>query len=659
MLNAPPKCSLHGNASVAILAVLGAWLHLGVFSGMAQAQSAEAVFQRASPSIFVVESRLNDGRRMQGSAVVVAPELLATNCHTIGEGQPATLRRGRIVVAANVVHRDRWNDICVLVPQTQLGAPPAVLESAATLRVGAPVFAVGAPLGLELSLSAGLVSQLRAEVGPARLPPIQITAPISPGSSGGGLFDAEGRLVGITTSQAREGQNLNFAVPADVVADALASVFEVRACLARPNRSCLIGVAEAWTLYGEYRRGDGLSQGQGRGFGVLLNVALALRAEGYSERASALLEYWKRAGGSNFGAVPLAAPATAVRFHSLMAASLLDAGDRAAADAALAMALRAQERLPAEQCPDVALLRLVMELRGRPAMDLFAKSKPCDPNAHGSARELLDRWRAALALLAAGREVEGKSEVLLALRAAVQALRGPLPALGLFTVASDVTEPLRFAGRSGDKELIAAANAVTDSFEQALRRQPPRDEMSAAMARGYLLRLLALSERFERARVLALSEGDNERRSNLLADLLSFACAGWHEAICSAEWLEGNEGRDLLHPANRAWSLAWARALMARDFLRRGQADEAFEIVRSLAPRDLREQTAACVAAYWGGLGEFDRALAALSLIEGDDLRAEFLLLAVARKPADLRFTELSAARFDAYGIAPCWRMLR
>jgi tetratricopeptide (TPR) repeat protein len=67
---------------------------------------------------------------------------------------------------------------------------------------------------LELSISEGIVSQLRG--GPP--PFIQTTAAISPGSSGGGLFDAEGRLVGLTALYLEGGQNLNFALPVEWIA---------------------------------------------------------------------------------------------------------------------------------------------------------------------------------------------------------------------------------------------------------------------------------------------------------------------------------------------------------------------------------------------------------------------------------------------------------
>jgi serine protease Do len=79
------------------------------------------------------------------------------------------------------------------------------------LEIGEKLYSIGAPLGLELTLSDGLLSAKRALSG-SHL--IQTTAPISPGSSGGGLFDAYGNLVGITTFLLKNSENLNFAIAA-------------------------------------------------------------------------------------------------------------------------------------------------------------------------------------------------------------------------------------------------------------------------------------------------------------------------------------------------------------------------------------------------------------------------------------------------------------
>jgi tetratricopeptide (TPR) repeat protein len=80
--------------------------------------------------------------------------------------------------------------------------------------MGERVYAIGAPAGLELTLSEGLVSGLRRY---SEVYVIQTTAPVSHGSSGGGLFDSRGQLIGITTYILKEGQNLNFAMPTEWV----------------------------------------------------------------------------------------------------------------------------------------------------------------------------------------------------------------------------------------------------------------------------------------------------------------------------------------------------------------------------------------------------------------------------------------------------------
>ena len=115
---------------------------------------------------------------------------------------------------ATLYAEDGDKDICLLDAKGITGKP-AQLGKAASLKVGDPVYAVGAPKGLELSLSDGIVAQLRG--GPPPL--IQTTAAISPGSSGGGLFDGEGRLVGLTTLYIEGGQSLNFAMPVEWIGE--------------------------------------------------------------------------------------------------------------------------------------------------------------------------------------------------------------------------------------------------------------------------------------------------------------------------------------------------------------------------------------------------------------------------------------------------------
>lgn len=205
------------------------------YQAPARGQTAERVFASVSASVVVVEAGA-----LQGSGVVVAARTVATNCHTVGNSEQIAVRRGRVSHAATRLRGDVEKDVCLLTVPT-LDAPATTLGQAASLRVGAPVYAVGAPAGLELSLSAGLVSQLRlADTAPL----VQTTAAISPGSSGGGLFDERGRLVGLTTFSAESGQALNFALPTEWLTAILSEDGRWLRCQTTPERRC--ATEEAW-----------------------------------------------------------------------------------------------------------------------------------------------------------------------------------------------------------------------------------------------------------------------------------------------------------------------------------------------------------------------------------------------------------------------------
>ena len=181
-----------------------------------RARSAEELFTELSPSTARITAHDVSGRAVGlGSGVVVAPGAVITNCHVATAGGSLVVKVGPEQFSASVEIADEEYDLCRLsVPG--LAAPAVPIGSADALRTGQKVYAIGSPQGLELTISDGIVSGMR-ELPQGRV--IQTTAPISPGSSGGPLFDAYGRLVGIMTFQHRTGQNLNFAVPADWIAN--------------------------------------------------------------------------------------------------------------------------------------------------------------------------------------------------------------------------------------------------------------------------------------------------------------------------------------------------------------------------------------------------------------------------------------------------------
>ncbi|MBL8518929.1 MAG: trypsin-like peptidase domain-containing protein [Betaproteobacteria bacterium] len=159
----------------------------------------------------VIVSDFNGNPVSTGSAVVIAPGILITNCHVVKDGRQIQVKFPKETFSASVQTRNEERDLCHLYAGN-ITARPVPVSSANTLKVGQKVYAIGSPQGLENTLSEGLVSALR-EVDGGKI--IQTSAAVSPGSSGGGLFDTFGNLVGVVTFQARQGQNLNFALPAD------------------------------------------------------------------------------------------------------------------------------------------------------------------------------------------------------------------------------------------------------------------------------------------------------------------------------------------------------------------------------------------------------------------------------------------------------------
>jgi Flp pilus assembly protein TadD len=191
--------------------VLVAWL-----PSIAFALTPAKVYERVQDSVVVVKVGDQQGQLVSsGSGVVLPSGDVITNYHVVEAGVRYTVGRGKHVVAATLKAGDPDKDLCLLAAPG-LVAEPARLGRTDRLKVGDPVYAVGAPQGLELSLSEGIISQLR---GGGPHPIIQTTVAISPGSSGGGLFNAKGELVGITTFRMKGEQSLNFALPVEWIGE--------------------------------------------------------------------------------------------------------------------------------------------------------------------------------------------------------------------------------------------------------------------------------------------------------------------------------------------------------------------------------------------------------------------------------------------------------
>lgn len=181
----------------------------------AHAYSPEQVYARAARSVVTVIAQGNEGKAI-GSGVVIQPQEVVTNCHVVDDATRARIRYQGHYYPARLHYADTARDLCQLTASGLL-APAVARVPTSDLRVGQAVYAIGSPVGLDRTLSNGLISGLRQTHAHTTI--IQTTAAISQGSSGGGLFDSQGRLVGITTYYLAGDQHLNFALPADWIAD--------------------------------------------------------------------------------------------------------------------------------------------------------------------------------------------------------------------------------------------------------------------------------------------------------------------------------------------------------------------------------------------------------------------------------------------------------
>jgi S1-C subfamily serine protease len=179
---------------------------------------ASEVYRRVQSSVFVLlAANSPDALRRkqgvsQGSAVAISSSRLLTSCHILAGRPHASLLQGESSYPARLVRSNQRNDRCVLeVSSTNLD-PIKGVRPFSDLAVGEKVYTLGAPSGLDRTLGEGIISGLRQGKG-SKL--VQFSAPISRGSSGGGLFDRWGNLIGITTFLVKETQNLNFAIAAE------------------------------------------------------------------------------------------------------------------------------------------------------------------------------------------------------------------------------------------------------------------------------------------------------------------------------------------------------------------------------------------------------------------------------------------------------------
>ena len=191
-------------------------LFLFSITTVASALTTEQIAKKALAATVYLEMKDNTGTTLGfGSGFFVKPNQIATNFHVIegaAQGTAKLVGKDTQYQIEGIVATDKDNDLAVL-KVTAYGITPLPLGDSDTVNIGAKVYVAGNPKGLEGTFSDGLIS--RRERYPKKR--LQMTAPISPGSSGGPVLNNKGQVIGISVSvhRALDAQNLNFAIPSN------------------------------------------------------------------------------------------------------------------------------------------------------------------------------------------------------------------------------------------------------------------------------------------------------------------------------------------------------------------------------------------------------------------------------------------------------------
>ncbi|PWR08739.1 peptidase S1 [Micromonospora acroterricola] len=181
----------------------------------------EAVASAVLPSVFRVRAGEFTGTAFAvGKPAAGGGTNLFTNFHVVeavwdGGGRQVFLERTDQRFPATIIKVDKTNDVAQL---RTSGKFTGLVTAPAAVKSGQQIVVVGAPLGLEDSVTTGVVSALRAAQGGSG-PALQFDAPINPGNSGGPVINGSKEVVGIATAKARDAEGIGLAVPIKVACD--------------------------------------------------------------------------------------------------------------------------------------------------------------------------------------------------------------------------------------------------------------------------------------------------------------------------------------------------------------------------------------------------------------------------------------------------------
>jgi len=180
---------------------------------------AERIFRENSNTVVVVETFAGEGYSLnQGSGFIVrADGAVVTSYHVISNAEDIKVKVGdKVLEVEGLINSDKEKDLVILKVKGE-NLPTVRLGDIEKENIGEKVYVISSPKGLENTISDGILSGIR-EISPWKKI-LQITAPVSPGSSGGPVFNDRGEVIGVATLIIKEAQNINFAMPVNLIAD--------------------------------------------------------------------------------------------------------------------------------------------------------------------------------------------------------------------------------------------------------------------------------------------------------------------------------------------------------------------------------------------------------------------------------------------------------
>jgi V8-like Glu-specific endopeptidase len=172
------------------------------------------ITKRISPGVVLIKGTASSGEILGTGFIISSDGKIATNLHVVEslKNGGVQLASGEKFDAFSVLAFDARKDIAIIkIPGFDL--PTVALGNSNNVQVGEPVLAVGSPLGLQGTVTTGVISSLRDDPTGGGFKVLQTDASVNPGNSGGPLVNRQAEVIGIVTFKIRGGENLNFAIP--------------------------------------------------------------------------------------------------------------------------------------------------------------------------------------------------------------------------------------------------------------------------------------------------------------------------------------------------------------------------------------------------------------------------------------------------------------